>query len=45
MRLPARKFASYKCVGRHARDQSLDENADTASNSEKVTTEVIEKAA
>ncbi|KAL1861105.1 hypothetical protein Plec18167_002807 [Paecilomyces lecythidis] len=45
MRLPARKFASYKCVGRHARDQRLDENADTASNSEKVTTEVIEKAA
>lgn len=47
MQLPARKFASYKCVGRQGRDENkgnvVEENEDIVSNSEKGTTEVIEK--
>lgn len=53
MRLPARKFATYKCVGRAAREDdevkdqgSSQEKEEVAgSDTEKPTTDVIEKVA
>jgi len=50
IRLPARKFATYKCVGRAAREEDKDQGSSqeketTASDTDKPTTDVIEKVA